>query len=190
MSEAVDTAPKPASDPKPDAKPKAKAKKRKKTSVDYAIEFAIKVAVTVAVVAVLLIFIVGVHVNHGNSSYPMIKDGDLVITYKLGGVNEGEEIAYKADGEIRFGRIVAKAGDVVDITESYLTVNGYGITEDVVYPTTSEGAKITFPFTVPADSVFVLNDFRADINDSRSLGGIPLSDCEGKVVLLLRRRGI
>ena len=170
--------------------PKPAVKRRKKTAADYAIEFAVKIAITVGVIVILLVFVVGIHVNHSNSSYPMIKDGDLVITYKIGEVENGEEIAYKSEDQIRFGRVVAKAGDVIDITDSYVTVNGYGVTEDVVYPTSSDGAAIEFPYTVPADSIFVMNDFRNDMTDSRSFGGVALTDVEGKVIFLLRRRGI
>lgn len=173
-----------------ETKPAAKAKKRKKTSKDYAVEFFLKIAITAAVVVILCFFVVGIHVNHGNSSYPMIKDGDLVITYRIGKLEAGEEIAYKVDGQTRFGRISAVGGDVVDISGEYLKVNDYGITEDVVFPTTSEGAKISFPYTVPEDSLFVMNDLRKDINDSRTYGAIPRKDCEGKVVLVLRLRGI
>lgn len=173
-----------------ETKPAAKTKRRKKTSKDYAIEFFLKVAITAAVVVVLCLFVVGIHVNHGNSSYPMIKDGDLVITFRIGKLEAGQEIAYKVDGQTRFGRISAVGGDVVDISEEYLKVNDYGITEDVVFPTRSEGSKITFPYTVPEGSFFVMNDFRNDINDSRTYGAIPQTDCEGKVVLVLRLRGI
>ena len=120
----------------------------------------------------------------------MIKDGDLVITYRLSELNAGEEICYKQDGKVKFGRIVAKAGDEIDINDSYVKVNGYGVTEDVVYPTTSEGALVSFPYVVKEGSVFVLNDFRNDIEDSRTYGAVSLDDCEGKVVLVLRRRGI
>ncbi|MBO4473873.1 MAG: signal peptidase I [Clostridiales bacterium] len=165
-------------------------KRKKKTAKDFAIEFLIKIVITVAAVIILCVFVVGIHVNHGNSSYPMIKDGDLVITYKLGKAQAGEEIAYRRDGKIKFGRIVAKAGDVVEISDSYLTVNGYGVLEDVVYPTTADGAVISFPYIVPEGSVFVLNDFRSDAGDSRTYGAIPLSDVEGEVILVLRRRGI
>jgi len=139
-------------EPQADTKPKTKKRKRK-TTLDYAIEFGIKIAVTAICVWILCAYIVGIHVNHGNSSYPMIKDGDLVITYRLGDLHEGEEIAYKHDGKLRFGRIVARGGDVVDITQTGITVNGYGISEEVVYPTTPDGAKIKFPYTVPANSV-------------------------------------
>ena len=107
----------PAAEEKKEQKTTAKSKKKrkKKTAKDYAIEFLIKIAITVAAVVILCIFVVGIHVNHGNSSYPMIKDGDLVITWKLGTPGNGEEIAYKADGKVKFGRIVAREGDEVRI---------------------------------------------------------------------------
>ena len=120
----------------------------------------------------------------------MIKDGDLVITYKLNTKYAlDDEIGYLHDGKIKFGRIVARTGDVVDIGEETLTVNGYGVYENAVYPTTAEGATIEFPYTVPADTVFVLNDYRSDPTDSRMYGGIRIADTKGKVFLLLRRRG-
>lgn len=177
---------------KPDEKKAStpKKKRKKKSAKRYALEFFIKIAITAAVVVILLVFVVGVHVNHGNASYPMIKDGDLVITYKLGKPDLGEEIAYRHDGELKFGRIVAKAGDEVEITDQCLKVNGYNVVEDVVYPTTSEGAVITFPYIVPQGTVFVLNDFRSDSEDSRTYGAIPRSDVEGEVIFILRRRGI
>ena len=180
------------SEKKPDEKKAStpKKKRKKKSAKRYALEFFIKIAITAAVVVILLVFVVGVHVNHGNASYPMIKDGDLVITYKLGKPDLGEEIAYRHDGELRFGRIVAKAGDEVEITDQCLKVNGYNVVEDVVYPTTAEGAVITFPYIVPEGAVFVLNDFRSDPEDSRTYGAIPRSDVEGEVIFIMRRRGI
>ena len=81
-------------------------------------------------------------------------------------------------------------GDVVDVNDGSITINGYGVFEDAVYPTTAEGAKITFPYTVPEDTVFVLNDYRGDSEDSRVYGGILLKDLRGKVIMVLRRRGI
>ena len=168
-----------------------KSKKRgKKTAAGYAVEFFIKIGVTALIAVILCVFVIGIHVNHGNSSYPMIKDGDLVITYKLGELQAGQEIAYRKDGDIRLGRIVAMEGDEIQISDQRLMVNGYGILEDTVYPTSAEGAAVNFPYVVSEDSVFILNDFRSDMNDSRTFGAIPLSDCEGEVVIILRRRGI
>jgi len=136
--------------------------------LDYAIELLIKVAVTVVLVLIVCLFIIGIHINHGNSSYPMIKDGDLVITFRLSDLKQGDEVGYTVDGQFKLGRVVAVGGDEVDINDSFVSVNGFGIAEDVVYPTSSSGAKIQFPYQVPEGSVFVLNDFRSDNEDSRN----------------------
>jgi signal peptidase I len=49
---------------------------------------------------------------------------------------------------------------------------------------------VSFPYTVEEGSYFVLCDFRTASVDSRSYGTIPQSDLAGKVITLLRRRGI
>ena len=169
---------------------KGRSSQNKRDALSFALEFFIKVGVTALVVCVLLFFVVGVYSNHSNSSYPMLKDGDLCFTFKLGKVHSGEEIAYKQDDKIHFGRIVAVGGDTVDIKDGTVNVNGYGVFENTVYPTNAEGATVTFPYTVPEGTVFVLNDYRDDIQDSRVYGSIPMKQIRGKIVLVLRRRGI
>ena len=164
--------------------------KKKHSAAYYAATFFAKIACTVLFVWLLFTFVAGVFICHDNSSFPMIKDGDLCITYRLGKLKQGDEVVYKRDGKVCFGRIVASEGDVVGVYDDYVSVNGYRVYEDTVYPTTAENAKITFPYTIPDNCVFVLNDFRSDITDSRSYGGIPLDDVKGKVVFVLRRRGI
>lgn len=165
-------------------------KKKKRTATSYALSFFLKIMLTALVLWILLTWIIGIYVCHENSAYPMIKDGDFCLTYRLGELKQGEEIVYKADGAVKFGRIIAFEGDSVEILSDYITVNGYGIFEDVVYPTTPQGAEISFPYIVSENCVFVLNDYRSDISDSRTFGGIPLDDVQGKVVFIMRRRGI
>ena len=165
-------------------------KKKKHTARDYMIGLFVKIAVTVTAVWLVLTFVAGVYVNHTNSSYPMIKDGDLCLTYKLGKLSQGEVVAYDHDGETRLGRVIAFEGDTVEIKDDYIMVNGYGIFEETVYSTTAEGSSVTYPYTVPDNSVFILNDFRSDVSDSRTLGAVSLDDCKGKVFFIMRRRGI
>ena len=156
-----------------------KKPKKKRTAKSYAISFFVKTVVTAVVLCLLLNFIAGVFVCHDNSAYPMIKDGDLCITYRLAKLEQGDVVAYKREGKVKFGRIIAFEGDSVDIMNDYITVNGYGVFEDTVYPTTSEGASISYPYTVSDNCVFVLNDYRSDISDRRNYGGIPLDDVQG-----------
>ncbi|MBO4863026.1 MAG: signal peptidase I [Eubacterium sp.] len=174
----------------PENKGAPKKPKKKRSAGSYAIEFFIKVGVTALAIWALLTFVVSININHSNSGYPMIKDGDLCISYRRGKIVNNDVYSYKQGGKVKFGRIMAEAGDSVSFMEESLMVNGYGVYEDTVYPTTEEGVKIPLPYTVPQGSVFLLNDYRNDLDDSRTFGGVPQEDIIGKVILIIRRRGI
>ena len=164
--------------------------KKKRTAKSYAISFFIKVFVTLIVLTVVFRFIAGIHICHTNCAYPTIRDGEFILTYRLADLKQGTMIVYRRDGEVRFGRVIAFSGDNVNIFNDFISVNDYGISENAVYPTSPEGSVISYPYQVPENCVFVLNDFRSDISDSRTYGGIPLEDVEGAVVFTMRMRGI
>lgn len=165
-------------------------KKKKRTAKSYLTELLIKAGLTCFVLWILLAYIIAINVCHDNSSYPMIKDGDFCLTYRLAELRQGDVISYTSDGRIRFGRVIAFGGDTVDIKNDGVEVNGIHIAENVVYPTDNKGNVIQFPYQVANDCVFVLNDYRSDLTDSREWGGISLSDIQGAVVFIMRRRGI
>ena len=169
---------------------KEKPKKRRHSAKYYAAVFFAKLAVTALICWALLTYVAGIYICHSNSSFPMIKDGDFCLTYRLGELKQGVAVVYKRNGKTCFGRVIAGSGDQVEILSDYITVNNYGIYENTVYPTSPEGSKITYPYTVPENCVFVLNDFRNDLNDSRTFGGVPLDDVQGKIVFIMRRRGL
>ena len=174
----------------PEAVAPKKKKKKKKSIRHYLIELLVKIALTVIGLWILLNYIMVINVCHENSAYPMIKDGDFCLTYRLSELKQGDPVSYHADDHIKFARIVAFGGDTVDIKNDTVQVNGLNIPENVVYPTKLQGNVIEFPYTIPDDCVFVLNDYRSDLSDSRTFGGIPLSDIQGTVVFIMRRRGI
>ena len=167
-----------------------KKKKKKKSVKYYLIELLVKIIATVTALWILLSYIVAINVCHENSAYPMIKDGDFCLTCRLSELKQGAPVSYYADGHIKFARVIAFGGDTVDIKNDTVQVNGYNIAENVVYPTNLQGNALEFPYTIPDDCVFVLNDYRSDLSDSRTFGGIPLSDIQGTVVFIMRRRGI
>jgi signal peptidase I len=171
------------------AEPKKK-KGKKRTAKSYAIAFFIKVGATVLVLWVVFTFFAGVFICHTNIAYPSIRDGDFCLTYRLAELKQGTMVVYKKDGAVRFGRVIAGGGDKVEIFNDFIVVNDYGISENVVYPTSPEGSAISYPYYVPENCVFILNDYRSDISDSRSYGGISLDDVEGAVVFTVRMRGI
>lgn len=127
----------------------------------------------------------------GQDMFPAIKDGDLAIVYRLHeDYAKGDVVAYQVNGERRIGRIAARGTDVVSMDSTgTLIVNGTVQSGEILYPTYAK-ENVTYPYRVPADSLFVLGDYRTQAMDSRDWAAIPLSDIEGKVITILRRRGL
>ena len=86
--------------------------------------------------------------------------------------------------------VAAVGGDVVMLEEDgTLRVNGTLHAGEVLYPTYPAGG-VTYPYTVPEGCLFILNDYRTRGRDSRHFGAVPQQDAAGKVITLLRRRGL
>ena len=173
-----------------DVKTKPKKKKKKRNAKSYALSFFLKIGATAIVLLIVFKFVFAIHICHTNSAYPAVRDGEFCLVYRLAKLKQGSMIVYKHDGKVKFGRVIAFGGDKVEIFDDYISVNDYGISERSVYHTSPEGSSISYPYQVPDECVFVLNDFRSDIFDSRTYGGIPLDDVEGAVVFTMRMRGI
>ena len=154
-------------------------------------ELIIKIVGSIILVTLVLVFVVGVHVNHTNDMVPALKDGDLIITYKLDKqMYSSLAIAYKnPNGKTQYGRVIGVPGDEINITEEgNYTINN-NVTMENIYYNTFPGENIEYPYTVPENSYFIMNDYRDNINDSRTYGAINIKDIEGPVFLDLRRRG-
>ena len=129
----------------------------------------------------------------GMDMFPAVKDGDLAIVFRMQQeYAKNDVIAYRTDTGMKFGRIVARATDVVTIDDTgSLTVNGTTQTGEILYRTyPDEDGSLTYPYTVPENCVFVLGDYRTRSTDSRLYGAISLDQVEGKVITILRRRGL
>ena len=127
----------------------------------------------------------------GTDMFPAVKDGDLLIGYRLQKDYEQENVVvYKRDGKSYVGRVVAKSGDNVSITdEGSLVVNGVVKSGEIMYPTyVREG--VNYPYTVPENRVFILADYRTQAQDSRDFGAVELKDLQAKVITILRRRSL
>lgn len=127
----------------------------------------------------------------GNEMFPAVKDGDLVIAFRLqADYAKDDVVVYELDGEIRVGRIAARETDTVTLSDSgIMLVNGTTQSGEIIYPTyAKEGME--YPYTVPQGHVFILGDYRTTATDSRDFGPVPMSDLKGKVITILRRRGL
>ncbi len=126
--------------------------------------------------------------------YPAIKNGDIVIFYRLDRDYIAQDVlVLQFQGETQVRRVVATAGDVVDIAPEGLLINGALQQEPGINsPTQRYEEGIDFPLTLQEGQVFVLSDSRADASaaDSRIYGAVDIEDTLGKVVAILRRRNI
>ena len=140
---------------------------------------------------VVFAFIFGFMRIEDSSMEPRFQNGDLILFYRLDRGYEPHDVAVFAhEGLMTAGRVVALAGDTVNIDSQGLIVNGSyqqepGITDD----TTQVADGVTFPLTVPDGAVFMLGDNRDEAVDSRIVGCVPEDQTLGKVIGLFRRRG-
>ena len=86
--------------------------------------------------------------------------------------------------------MVATAGDVVDITEEGLMINGALQQEHEIYEQTQRyDTGVEFPMELKEGQIFVLGDSRENASDSRVYGAVDVHDTLGKVMTIVRRRG-
>lgn len=151
----------------------------------------IKIAAVVLIVWLMFTFVLGFNIHYGNNMHPAIRDGDLVISYRLQSPYINAAVLYTHDGKTNVGRVIALEGSEVNITDNgTLTVNGVLPSEEVYYPTLpAEDSEVKYPYTVEKGKVFILNDFRTDVSDSRTFGAVDAGEIQGPLLLTMRRRG-
>ena len=141
--------------------------------------------------AILLLVVCGVMVNNGNRMAPAFHDRDVVIFYRLAkDIQAGDVVVFRGENnQMLVGRVVAKAGDTVDITSKGLQINGYYQAESYVRSETVlfEGG-VSLPVTLRPGEYFILYDDRSQGGDSRYFGPIPSDRICGRVMLSIRQR--
>ncbi|MCL2300992.1 MAG: signal peptidase I [Firmicutes bacterium] len=153
----------------------------------------VKMASIALAFVLMFTFLFGIMRYREPSMAPAIRDGDLVIFYRYtkSGYQPQDAIILRFHGKKQARRVVATAGDIVDIAEDGLVVNGALQQELGIYQETQRYQDgVDFPLTVPEGQVFVLGDSRTDAADSRIYGCVKIRDTLGKVITVLRRRGI
>ena len=152
----------------------------------------LKISIILIALFLLFTFMFGLHRVTDNSMNPTIQESDLVIFYRLDkNYVATDTLILDYDGTKQVRRVVAVAGDVVDIVESGLMINGSLVQEPNIYQDTLRYTDgISFPVTVGPEQVFVLGDGRKDSADSRLYGVVNTRDTFGKVMTIIRRRNI
>ena len=152
----------------------------------------LKIVLIILAVILVFTFMYGMARINDVSMKPAIKDGDLVMYYRLDKRFVSGDIAvFKKDGRTTTGRVVAVAGDTVDITKDGLMITGATqISQDIYFDTTQFQNGVDFPITVGEGQIFVLGDNRPEASDSRIYGCINIKDVKGKAIAVIRTRGL
>lgn len=141
----------------------------------------------------LLTFVFGITPMENDDMKPRISAGDLMLYYRLEDTwHVDDVIVLKKEGKKYTGRIVAKGGDTVEITEdARLVINGSYVSEsDIYYSTPRYESDVIYPVVLAEDELFILCDYRQGAKDSRYFGAVNLNEIKGKVITVIRRSGL
>lgn len=163
-----------------------------KTSVlEDILKLILKILVIVLVFMLLFTFLFGATRLKETAMEPNIKEGDLVIYYRLDKSYVATNcVAFRYKGQTQVMRVVAVAGDTVDMTEDGLVINGALQSEPDPSKDTlpfKEGTK--FPIELQEGEIFVLGDNRPESEDSRQFGAIKAKDTLGELMTVIRTEG-
>ena len=148
------------------------------------------------VFAVLLIiffgYVFGVTMNTSVGMQPSFRRGDMLLYFRMANRFAADDVVLiRYEGDLLPERVIALPGDIVDVTEDGLLVNGACVKEPkAVGETLRVGGAVEYPLTVPEGKLFVLGDNREYAADSRAFGCVDAETICGQVVGLFRRHGL
>jgi signal peptidase I len=121
------------------------------------------------------------------SMEPTLLVGDRVLVdktaYRFGTPHVGDVVVFYSPEDQRIDyikRVIAVEGQTVEVREGVVYVDGKARTEPFVNQAAKDAYTSTSPVIVPAGSVWVMGDNRANSRDSRVFGPRPVSDLLGK----------
>lgn len=121
----------------------------------------------------------------GASMTPTLIDGQFVLAVKTDEFAPGDITAFYYNNRILIKRVIAKAGEWVDIDlDGNVYINGVALDEPYIKEKALGECNIELPYQVPDGKVFVMGDDRAVSLDSRTVAVGPVSTEQvlGKVV--------
>ncbi|MCR6545068.1 signal peptidase I [Dehalobacterium formicoaceticum] len=142
--------------------------------------------ITVAAVAILVATLwLPVLQIYGSSMTPTLHDGDIVVSLKSSDFKPGEIVAFYYNNKVLIKRVIARAGDWVDIKkDGTVIVNGETLDEPYIEGKDFGDTDIELPYQVPEARIFVLGDHRNVSVDSRNtmMGSIAQEQIVGKLI--------
>ncbi len=113
------------------------------------------------------------------------------VSYHFNSPKAGDIVVFsdpQVPSRVLVKRIIATEGQTVNLVNGTVYIDGVAQSEPYTqgdsYPLaqTASNVSISYPYTVPAGSVWVMGDNRENSSDSRYFGSIPTSSIFGKAV--------
>ena len=155
--------------------------------------FLVRLVMVVTVVYVLFWVVFGLTVVRDDDMYPRISMGDVLLYSRLPeAMHTGDILVFQKNGQQYIGRVVARGGDSVEITQdAELKINNSMVWEsNVFYDTPQYEGGIEYPVQLAEDEYFVLCDYRRGGKDSRYFGPVSEAELLGKVITVIRKNGL
>lgn len=147
------------------------------------------VRVTAQLTALLLIgaaFFIRMPQVAGHSMEPRIQSGEYVLintlAYRLHAVRRGDIVAFHHDSPTEpylIKRVIGLPGERIAIVRGTVSIDGVVLAEPYVRFHDSRSVP---PLTIPAQTLYVLGDNRANSDDSRDWGVLAEPEIIGKAV--------
>ena len=122
----------------------------------------------------------------GIAMSPTLNDGDLVvITTRFENLQRADIVLFhypQDPAKSYFKRIIGLPGEVIEISEGRVSINGKSLVEAYVNPANNLSSRSFGKISLSTDSFFVMGDNRDNSNDSRAWGPLPRSFIYGKFV--------
>lgn len=150
------------------------------------------IGASVALAIILIVFIYQPVKVEGTSMMPGLTDQERIFInkyeYKLGAdsIARGDLVVFHFPldpSQSYIKRVIGIPGDVVEIVDGTVVVNGTPLAEPYVPPEYRDHTSIGRT-VVPVDNYFVLGDHRTSSNDSRTWGFVERSKIYGKAVFV------
>jgi signal peptidase I len=145
------------------------------------------------VLAILIILFLYQPVKvEGTSMMPALADQErifinkFVFRFGMGGVSRGDLVVFwfpQDPSKSYIKRVIGLPGDVVEVDEGIVLVNGRPIEESYV-PEEYRDRLSAPSVRVPEDHYYVLGDHRSSSNDSRAWGTVPRKYIYGRAVFI------
>ena len=162
------------------------AREKYKNRYGVVLRSTIYTLITVAAVAILVATLwMPVLQIYGSSMNETLQDGDIVLSVKAGNLHSGDIIAFYYNNKILVKRVIAQAGDWVNIdSEGNVYVNDVFLEEPYISNKALGECDIELPYQVPENRVFVMGDHREVSIDSRTttVGCVAEEQIVGKLV--------